>query len=213
MRLKCYSIVKRLCDVLFSLLGLLLLLPFFIIIAIGIVTDSKGGIFFIQKRVGKNSREFSLIKFRTMHTGAEREGRLTKGNSDKRITGMGKILRKFKIDELPQLINVFTGRMSLVGPRPEVKEHVSHYSREQLKVLLVKPGLTDYGSLKYIHESDMLDNSDKPEQLYIERILPEKLKLNLEYINKRNIYIDIVIIFRTLYRIMRTIHFGSGKKN
>jgi lipopolysaccharide/colanic/teichoic acid biosynthesis glycosyltransferase len=211
-RLKAYIIFKRIFDIFLSLLGVILLSPLFALISICIISDSKGGIFFVQKRVGQNGREFRLIKFRTMHTGSELQGKLTMGNRDHRITRMGKILRKFKMDELPQLFNVITGRMSLVGPRPEVMDHVVHYNSEQMRVLDVKPGLTDYGSLKFIHESDLLDESDRPEKLYMERILPEKLRLNLEYIRKRNLATDIIIIFKTISRIIRTIHFEDGKK-
>lgn len=213
MKLKTYIVVKRIFDIIFSLLGIFLLSPLFLVISICIISDSKGEVFFVQKRVGQFGREFKLIKFRTMHEDSERHGKLTMGYRDHRITRIGKILRKFKIDELPQLFNVITGSMSLVGPRPEVMDHVVHYNSEEMKVLEVKPGLTDYGSLQFIHESDLLDESDKPEKLYLERILPEKLKLNLEYINKRNLMTDMSIILKTIYRIIRTIHFGDQKNN
>ncbi len=167
---------------------------------------SRGGVFFAQKRVGKNNADFSLLKFRTMRTGSEKMGQLTIGSKDLRITKVGYFLRKFKLDELPQLINVLKGDMSLVGPRPEVRKYVELYTPEQMKVLLVRPGITDYASLKYFDENELLAKSDNPEKTYIEKIMPEKLSINLKYIEKVSLAEDIRIIFKTIGRI-----FGSKR--
>ncbi len=194
--------LKRLFDILFSSIGLIILSPFFIIISVIIVLDSSGKIFFKQSRVGKNNKDFFLFKFRTMHDNAESAGLLTIGNSDKRITNSGRNLRKYKLDELPQLFNVLGGSMSIVGPRPEVRKYVDMYSEEQLNVLRIKPGLTDYASLEYINESEILAEAGDPEQKYIDEIMPAKLQLNLKYINEMSFLTDINIIFRTLLRIV-----------
>jgi len=193
---------KRIFDIFFSLLGLLILSPLFIIITIVIILDSSGKVFYKQIRVGKNNKDFLLIKFRTMHSNAEKSGLLTIGDSDKRVTKAGRSLRKYKLDELPQLFNVLAGKMSIVGPRPEVRKYVDKYTQEQLQVLKIKPGLTDYASLKYINESAILAQAEEPEKEYINVIMPEKLRLNIKYINEMNIITDIRIIFRTLFRIL-----------
>lgn len=192
---------KRIFDIISSLFGLIIFFPFFVIIAIFIVSDSKGGVFFIQQRVGKNNIDFGLLKFRTMKSNSEKHGQLTVSNKDVRITKTGSFLRKYKLDEIPQLINVLKGEMSIVGPRPEVRRYVSLYSTEQLKVLSVKPGLTDLASLKYIHENEILGKSKNPEKTYIEEIMPEKLALNLEYIEKNNLITDIKLIFKTIFKL------------
>jgi lipopolysaccharide/colanic/teichoic acid biosynthesis glycosyltransferase len=192
--------VKRLFDIISSFLGLLLLSPFFILISLFVLT-SRGGVFFLQKRVGMNNVDFGLLKFRTMRVGAEKTGQLTIGSRDSRITKVGFFLRKFKLDELPQLINVLKGDMSLVGPRPEVRKYVEMYTQEQLKVLQVRPGITDYASLKYFDESDLLAKSENPEKTYIDKIMPEKLSINLMYIEKVSLAEDIRIIFKTIGRI------------
>jgi len=192
---------KRLFDILFSLLGLIILSPFFLIIAIAIPLDSQGYGFFKQSRVGKGNKDFFLIKFRTMNRDAKKSGLLTIGNDDKRVTNMGRFLRKYKLDELPQLFNILTGSMSIVGPRPEVRKYVDLYNDEQKRVLKIKPGLTDYASLEYIKESEILAEAKDPEQKYIDEIMPAKLKLNLQYINEMNLIIDMKIIFRTIFRI------------
>ncbi|HLP14344.1 MAG TPA: sugar transferase [Flavobacteriales bacterium] len=195
--------MKRAFDIFCSFVGLIVLSPFFILISLAIVFTSRGGVFFTQVRVGKNNTNFHLYKFRTMKTGSEKKGQLTVGSRDSRITGIGYFLRKLKLDELPQLINVLIGDMSLVGPRPEVRRYVDLYSNEQKKVLGVRPGITDYASLKYFEESDLLAKSADPEKTYIEIIMPEKLRINLEYIEKASLGEDIRIIFKTIGRIFR----------
>ena len=172
--------IKRLFDIVVAFLGLVFLLPEFIIIAIFIVAESPGGVFFLQKRVGKNNKDFNIFKFRTMYRHSDKKGLLTVGNYDTRITKTGLILRKYKLDELPQLINVLIGNMSLVGPRPEVRKYVNLYNSEQIKVLNVKPGITDPASLKYSNENEILAQFEDPERVYIEEIMPAKLNINLE---------------------------------
>jgi lipopolysaccharide/colanic/teichoic acid biosynthesis glycosyltransferase len=194
--------LKRLFDIIFSLIVLLTLLPIFIVVAVLIIVDSKGGIFFKQIRVGKNNVDFSLFKFRTMTVGSDKKGQITIGNKDSRITKVGSILRKYKLDEFPQLINILNGEMSIVGPRPEVRKYVELYTKEQLNVLSVKPGLTDYASLEYINESEILGNSEDPNQTYIDEIMPLKLKLNLKYISKISFITDLSLIFKTIIRIL-----------
>lgn len=196
--------IKRLFDIFFSFFGLLILLPFFILIGLIIVIDSKGGIFYQQIRVGKSNKEFGLYKFRTMKPDSDKKGLLTVGGRDPRITSIGYYLRKYKLDELPQLINVFIGDMSLVGPRPEVRKYVDMYSKEQQRVLLVKPGITDYASIEYFNENELLGKSDNPEQTYINEVMPAKLKINLKYIEEYSILTDFKIIFKTIGKI-----FGS----
>lgn len=195
--------IKRLFDISISFLALIMLLPVLIIISIWVLLDSKGGIFYRQSRVGKNNRDFTLLKFRTMHPGADTKGLLTVGERDPRITGAGYSLRRTKLDELPQLINILAGDMSLVGPRPEVRKYVDLYTDDQLKVLDIRPGLTDNASLAYIDESEILAKSEDPEKTYIETILPAKLELNLQYIRERSMVKDIGIIFRTISGIFR----------
>lgn len=195
--------MKRIIDILLSLIGLIILSPFFIIISLAILLDSRGGVFYLQTRVGKNNTDFKLFKFRTMSVGSDKKGLLTVGARDTRITKTGYFLRKYKLDELPQLINVFIGNMSLVGPRPEVRKYVDLYTAEQLKVLSVKPGITDVASYTYFSESELLSQSDNPEKTYIEVVMPDKLKINLEYIRERTILTDFGIIFKTIYRIFK----------
>jgi lipopolysaccharide/colanic/teichoic acid biosynthesis glycosyltransferase len=194
--------LKRLFDIFFSFIGLILLFPFFIIIGIAIILDSKGGVFFLQKRVGLNGKDFVLFKFRTMNTGADSKGLLTIGAKDNRVTRFGYFLRKYKIDELPQLMNVLIGDMSLVGPRPEVRKYVDLYSAEQLKVVSVRPGITDYASIIYINESELLLKAEDPEECYVKEIMPAKLKLNLQYIQERGFLIDLKIIGKTVLKII-----------
>jgi len=193
--------VKRTFDFVFSLLGLIVLSPFILIISLLIVLDSAGPVFYKQTRVGKNNINFTLFKFRTMKIGSDKITLLTVGNNDNRITAAGYWLRKYKIDEVPQLVNVLIGDMSLVGPRPEVRKYVNLYNAEQSKVLFAKPGITDWASIKYSNENELLTKSQDAEQCYINEIMPVKLNLNLKYIQHNNIYIDIKIIFLTLKRI------------
>lgn len=195
--------MKRLIDVFLSGLGLLVLAPFLVLIGMLITLESKGGVFFKQIRVGKNQHSFYLIKFRTMYQDAERFGQLTVGMRDPRITRIGYFLRKYKLDELPQLINVLIGQMSMVGPRPEVPKYVKLYSQDQLKVLSVKPGITDWASINYFNENEVLASSATPEQTYIDEIMPQKLDLNLKYIESNNWLSDIGIIVQTVLRIFK----------
>lgn len=191
----------RLFDLLFSLLGLIILLPVFIIVAILIKCTSKGPVFFLQKRVGKDNRDFSLIKFRTMYQDADKSGLLTVGEKDPRITPVGYFLRKYKIDELPQLINVLKGDMSLVGPRPEVRKYVELYSEEQKQILKFRPGITDLASIKYVNENEILKQADNPEEFYVRYIMPDKIRLNMEYLSKPTVKKYFSIIFKTFFSI------------
>jgi lipopolysaccharide/colanic/teichoic acid biosynthesis glycosyltransferase len=175
-------ISKRLFDIFFSIVGLTILLPLFLVIALVIAIESKGGVFYLQHRVGKNNIDFKLYKFRTMFVNSDKSGLITVGMRDSRITKVGYILRKYKFDELPQLLNVLQGSMSFVGPRPEVRKYVELYNDTQLKVLKVKPGITDYASIEYSNENELLGNASDPDQLYVEVIMPAKLSLNLKYI-------------------------------
>mgnify|MGYP000502831114 CR=1 FL=1 len=195
--------MKRIFDLFFSFLGILFLLPIYIIIAILIKIDSNGDILYKQERIGKNGIPFYVLKYRTMIPNAFSKGALTVGSRDPRVTNIGFYLRKYKLDELPQLFNVFLGEMSFVGPRPEVREYTDLYDQNQKKVLSVKPGITDYASIKYRNENDLLANSNDPEKLYIEEIMPNKLELNLQYINNNNVFKDIEIIFSTFYTIIK----------
>lgn len=194
--------IKRLFDIIFSILGLLISLPVFIVLSVWITLDSKGGIFYLQERIGKNFKPFKLYKFRSMYVGSDKKGLLTVGEKDKRITKPGYFIRKYKLDELAQLINVLKGDMSLVGPRPEVKKYVDLYNDEQKKVLSVKPGITDYASIEYYNENEILEKSSNPEKTYIEEIMPHKLQLNLKYISEQSFYTDLKIIFKTLKKII-----------
>src|SRR6218665_786953 len=197
------QMLKRLFDIFFSLIGLLVLLLPFIIISMIIVLDSRGGIFYKQVRVGKDGNDFKLFKFRSMRTGADKAGLLTVGGRDNRITKIGYYIRKYKIDELPQLINVLIGDMSLVGPRPEVRKYVDLYTVEQMKVLSVKPGITDYASIAYSNENEILGKATDPEKTYIEEIMPAKLELNLKYIREQGLGTDLKIIFATIAKIVK----------
>lgn len=194
--------MKRLFDVLLSVLALLVLSPVFLLIWLCVRLTSSGSGIFTQVRVGKNNIDFSLYKFRTMYIRAHAGSSITIGSRDPRITPLGYVLRKYKLDELPQLINVLKGDMSFVGPRPEVRKYVDMYTAEQMHVLSVRPGITDYASLLFIDENEILGRSADPEYEYIHNIMPEKLNLNLEYIQNHSFFGDIRLIFRTLLRIM-----------
>jgi lipopolysaccharide/colanic/teichoic acid biosynthesis glycosyltransferase len=163
--------------------------------------DSRGGILFRQKRVGKGNKDFTLYKFRTMNQGAEKKGLLTIGNKEKRITNTGYYLRKYKLDELPQLFNVLKGDMSLVGPRPEVRKYVNIYDESQMQILDIRPGVTDIASLVYFNENEILDSVDDPERYYIEKIIPHKIQLNMQYRNNRRLSNYFQIIFKTLFKV------------
>ena len=191
----------RILDIALSFIGLVVLSPFILIITSIIKLDSKGPVFFKQLRVGKWNADFYLFKFRTMRPNSEKNGQLTVGGRDPRITEIGYVLRKYKIDELPPLLNVFFGQMSLVGPRPEVRKYVNLYSREQRNVLSVNPGLTDYSSIEYAEENEILGKADDPERVYIEKIMIEKLELNQKFIANPNLENYFNVIFLTLKKV------------
>ena len=193
----------RFFDFILSLVGLVVLAPIFIVLAIWIKIDSKGSVFYKQVRVGQNGIDFGLFKFRSMVVDANKKGLITVGGRDPRITRSGYFIRKYKLDELPQLINVLVGDMSLVGPRPEVRKYVDLYTYEQQKVLSVKPGITDYASIEYMDENEILGKSSDPEKTYIEEIMPEKIKYNMKYIQNKNVSEYFKIIFLTLLKIVR----------
>ncbi|MBQ8721681.1 MAG: sugar transferase [Paludibacteraceae bacterium] len=195
--------MQRFFDVIISFIGLIILLPIFFFIAIWIKCDSKGPIFYKQMRVGKNGVDFYLYKFRSMRVGADKKGLITVGGRDPRITYSGYFIRKYKIDELPQLLNVLKGDMSIVGPRPEVRKYVDLYTDEQRLVLSIKPGITDYASIEYIDENEILGKSSDPEKTYIEDIMPEKIKYNMKYINNKTLFEYFKIIFLTGLKIFR----------
>ncbi|SNR67098.1 Sugar transferase involved in LPS biosynthesis (colanic, teichoic acid) [Maribacter sedimenticola] len=194
--------LKRIFDILMALIGIILLLPIFIIISVFIKLDSSEPIFYKQIRVGLNNNDFKLLKFRTMASGSDKKSLITIGNNDTRITKPGTFLRKYKLDELPQLINVLLGDMSLVGPRPEVRRYVSLYDKLQLRVLSVKPGITDLASIQFSNENELLKGQANPEKFYIENIMPKKLNLNLEYIQKMNFFYDLKLIILTIKKIL-----------
>ncbi|MDU5695819.1 MAG: sugar transferase [Haemophilus parainfluenzae] len=193
----------RFFDFILSLVGLVVLAPIFIVLAIWIKIDSKGPVFYKQVRVGQNGIDFGLFKFRSMVVDADKKGLITVGGRDPRITRSGYFIRKYKLDELPQLINVLVGDMSLVGPRPEVRKYVDLYTDEQQKVLSVKPGITDYASIEYMDENEILGKSSDPEKTYIEEIMPEKIKYNMKYINNKNLFEYFKIILLTVLKIVR----------
>lgn len=192
----------RMLDVLFSFLGIILLSPFFLLTALFIKLSSSGPILYKQSRIGLNGADFSVYKFRTMLLNSDKLGLITVGGRDPRVTSIGYYLRKFKLDELPQLINVFLGDMSIVGPRPEVKKYVDLYTEEQKKVLFIRPGLTDWASIIYRDENVILGESSDPEKDYIEKVMPDKLNYNLIYIENYGPLEYFKIIFKTLWHIV-----------
>lgn len=195
--------MKRLFDILVSLLVLILFLPVGILISMAIICESRGGVFYRQVRVGKNGKSFRLWKFRTMRVDADKLGKLTVGMRDSRITKVGYFIRKSKLDEFPQFINVFLGQMSVVGPRPEVQEYVDLYTREQREVLTVKPGITDYASLEYFTENELLGKSENPRETYIQEIMPAKIELNKKYIANPTLGQDIKIMWLTFLKMVK----------
>lgn len=195
--------MKRVFDVMASGLGLLLLSPLFLIIAIWVKADSPGPVFYRQTRVGRGNRDFRLFKFRSMGVGSDKKGLITVGGRDPRVTRSGYYIRKYKLDELPQLINVFIGDMSLVGPRPEVRKYVDLYTPQQLHVLDVRPGITDLASIRYRNENELLEQAADPEQYYREVVMQDKLRINSEYIADRSFFKDIKIIFLTFWAIVK----------
>lgn len=195
--------MKRLFDILVSLVILSVFLPFGILISLAIILESKGGAFYRQERIGKNGVPFKLWKFRTMRVNADKLGKLTVGMRDPRITRVGYFIRKSKLDEFPQFLNVLTGEMSIVGPRPEVQEYVSLYTEEQRNILSVKPGITDYASLEYFKENELLGKSENPRETYIHEIMPAKIELNKKYIANPTLGQDIKIMWQTFLKMIR----------
>lgn len=194
--------MKRIFDFSVSLVILLFFLPIGSVIAIGILISSKGGVFYRQERIGKNGVPFKIFKFRTMKVNADKTGTLTVGMRDPRITQIGYFLRKFKLDEFPQFINVLLGEMSIVGPRPEVKEYVDLYTDSQREILNVKPGITDIASLEYFKENELLGQSNDPRKTYIEEVMPAKIELNKTYLKTPTIGKDIQIIWKTFLKVI-----------
>lgn len=193
-----HNFLIRLADLILSAFGLILLSPFLLCLIVIIKLTSSGPVLYVQNRVGKHNKDFQLFKFRTMYVGSDSKGLLTIGAKDNRVTPIGQFLRKYKIDELPQLINVLKGEMSLVGPRPEVRKYVDMYTPEQMEVLSIAPGITDYASIVYKNENEILAQSSEPEQFYIQTILPEKIRLNFAYLRNRTIVQYFRIIFLTI---------------
>ena len=193
----------RFFDIIFSIIGLVILSPIFIVLYLLIRIESKGGGFYSQERIGKNGKPFKLYKFRSMRIGSDKKGLITIGEKDNRITKTGFILRKYKLDELPQLWNVFIGDMSLVGPRPEVKKYTDLYTEEQKQVLQVRPGITDWASIKYVDENKILGESEDPDEAYVNLIMPNKIKLNMVYIQHQTLGEYFKIIFTTFKDIVR----------
>ena len=195
--------MKRAFDVVASGLGLIVLSPLFFILAIWIKLDSKGPVFYRQVRVGRNNKDFRIFKFRSMRVGSDKGSLVTIGGHDPRVTRSGYFIRKFKFDELPQLINVFLGDMSLVGPRPEVRHYVDYWTPEQMHVLDVRPGITDPASIKFRNENELMEQAEDPEKYYIKVIMQEKIKLYLEYVEKHSFLYDIGLIFKTFWVIVK----------
>ena len=194
--------MKRAFDFIASGLALIVLSPLFLVLAIWIKLDSKGPVFYRQVRVGYKNKDFRIFKFRSMRVGADKGSLVTIGGHDPRITRSGYFIRKFKFDELPQLINVFVGDMSLVGPRPEVRHYVDYWTPEQMHVLDVRPGITDPASIKFRNENELMEQAEDPEKYYIEVIMQEKIKLYLEYVEKHSFLYDIGLIFKTFWVIV-----------
>lgn len=194
--------MKRIFDIIASGCGLLVLSPLFIILTIWIKIDSKGPVFYKQIRVGQYNKDFMLYKFRSMRVGSDKKGLITVGNRDSRITKSGYFIRKYKLDEFPQLINVLIGDMSLVGPRPEVRKYVELYTEEQLHVLDVKPGITDLASIRYRNENEILEKAENPDEYYTNVVMQDKLKINLEYVANHSFCYDISLIFKTFWAIV-----------
>ncbi|MDO7171390.1 sugar transferase [Mariniflexile sp. AS56] len=195
-------IAKRCFDMIGAFIGLIILAPFLILIAICIKLDSKGPILFIQGRVGKNNKDFNIYKFRTMRMQSETKGLLTLGNHDSRITKVGYFLRRYKMDEFPQLINILKSDMSFVGPRPELRYYVNFYNEDDMKIFTVRPGITGLASLKYRNEVELLKAAENPEEFFIKTIIPDKLKFNKEYIKNRSFLFDLKLIFITIIKVI-----------
>lgn len=195
--------MKRLFDIFASALGLIILSPIFLIVAIWIKRDSEGPVFYRQVRVGRNNKDFRIFKFRSMRMGADSGSLVTIGGRDPRVTDSGYFIRKYKLDELPQLINVLVGDMSLVGPRPEVRHYVNYWTPEQMHVLDVRPGITDPASIKFRNENELMEQAADPEDYYINVIMQEKIKLYLEYVQNASFLYDLKLIFKTFHAIIK----------
>lgn len=195
--------MKRLFDIVASGLGLVALSPLFAALAVWIKCDSKGPVFYRQVRVGRSNKDFRIYKFRSMRQGADKKGLITVGGHDPRVTRSGYYIRKYKLDEFPQLINVFIGDMSLVGPRPEVRKYVDMYTPEQMHVLDVRPGITSLASLRYRNENELLAQADDPDRCYVEKVMPDKIAIDLEYVAHTGLWTDIKLIFATLAAIVK----------
>lgn len=195
--------MKRLLDITASGLGLIVLSPIFLVLAIWIKLDSKGPVFYRQVRVGRNNKDFRIFKFRSMRVGSDKGSLITIGGRDPRITRSGYFIRKFKLDELPQLFNVLVGDMSLVGPRPEVRHYVDYWTAEQMHVLDVRPGITDPASIKFCNENELMAQVEDPEKYYIEVIMQEKIKIYLEYVENHSFLGDLGLIFKTFWVIVK----------
>lgn len=195
--------MKRIFDIVCSLIILLLFFPFGLIISLLILLESRGGIFYRQERIGRYGKPFRLFKFRSMRKNADKQGKLTVGMRDSRITRTGYFIRKFKLDEFPQFINVIVGDMSIVGPRPEVKEYVDLYTDEQRLILNVRPGITDLASLEYFEENELLGKASDPQKTYIEEIMPAKIALNKRYLANPTLANDLTIMWKTFVRIIK----------
>lgn len=195
--------MKRLFDILASGFGLMCLSPLFAVLAVWIKCDSPGPIFYRQVRVGRGNKDFRIFKFRSMRVGSDKKGLITVGGHDPRVTRSGYYIRKYKLDEFPQLINVFIGDMSLVGPRPEVRKYVDMYTPDQLRVLDVRPGITSLASLRYRNENELLAQAEDPDRCYVEKVMPDKLAIDLEYVPKANLLTDIKLIFATIASIIK----------
>ena len=196
-------ILKRIFDIVFSLIGLIVLLPLLILIAFLILIDSELPVLFLQDRVGIHNKTFKIIKFRTMKVNSEKLGQLTIGDKDPRVTRIGYFLRKYKLDELPQLVNVLNNTMSFVGPRPELRKYVDFFPKDYSLILTIKPGITDLASIAYRNEAQLLKQTNDPDSYYLNEILPKKLNLHKEYIAKRNLLMDLKIIFKTFIAILK----------
>ena len=195
--------LKRVMDIAISGAALCVLWPVLLLIALAIVIDDPGPVFYRQVRVGRGGKEFRIFKFRTMVVDADKKGLQITVGRDSRITRMGALLRKTKLDELAQLLNVFLGQMSFVGPRPEVPRYVAMYTPYQRQVLLVRPGITDYASIAYRNENDLLAGADDPERMYVEEIMPAKIELNMKYLRRVSPLEDIRLIFATIAAVIR----------
>jgi len=194
--------MKRLFDIIMSFIGAIIVLPFLLIIGLLVKLSSKGPVFYLQTRVGLHGKDFKIIKFRTMYVDADKQGLLSLGDKDPRITPIGHILRKFRLDEMPQFFNILKGEMSFVGPRPEVRKYVNHLTEEQKQILNYKPGVTDYACLIFLDVEDKMlaSSGGNVDEVYIQKILPEKVARNLEYFRSATFFSDIKIILLTIKR-------------